>query len=111
MITDLSGSFPHYSVSLVFLRHAHYQTGNTPLALVWKDNYCSQYVLDTDSQGLVPTQQQVQIAYSFVIHWIWSSDQFNSYVRKGGGGFFFPVVLCLFRYFQLLLNKVCLDQV
>ncbi|GFZ17428.1 hypothetical protein Acr_26g0006980 [Actinidia rufa] len=39
--------------------HAHYQTGNTPLALVWKDENCSQYVIDTDSKGQVPHQQQV----------------------------------------------------
>lgn len=42
-------------------RHAHYQAGNTPLVLVWKDENCSQYVLDTDSQGQVPDQQQVDI--------------------------------------------------
>ncbi|XP_028229430.1 snurportin-1-like isoform X2 [Glycine soja] len=40
-------------------RHAHYQAGITPLALVWKDENCSQYVLDTDSKGQVPNQQQV----------------------------------------------------
>ncbi|KDO52665.1 hypothetical protein CISIN_1g0147511mg, partial [Citrus sinensis] len=39
--------------------HAHYQTGNTPLALVWKDEKCSQYVIDTDSKGQVLSQQQV----------------------------------------------------
>lgn len=41
------------------LRHAHYQAGITPLALVWKDENCSQYVMDTDSKGQVPNQQQV----------------------------------------------------
>ncbi|RZC17367.1 snurportin-1-like isoform X3 [Glycine soja] len=40
-------------------KHAHYQAGITPLALVWKDENCSQYVLDTDSKGQVPNQQQV----------------------------------------------------
>ncbi|KAF5476559.1 hypothetical protein F2P56_003303 [Juglans regia] len=40
-------------------RHAHYQTGNTPLALVWKDENCSQYVIDTDSKGQIPSQQLV----------------------------------------------------
>lgn len=44
---------------LQFVRHAHYQAGNTPLALVWKDNVCSQYVLDTDNKGQIPSQQQV----------------------------------------------------
>ncbi|KAI4343617.1 hypothetical protein L6164_010948 [Bauhinia variegata] len=43
----------------MFVRHAHYQTGITPLALVWKDEKCSQYVIDTDNKGQVPTQQQV----------------------------------------------------
>lgn len=58
-----------YNVSLIYpfllflplsyLRNAHYQTGNTPLVLVWKDENCSQYVIDTDSTGQVPSQQQV----------------------------------------------------
>ncbi|KAH6818545.1 snurportin-1 protein, partial [Perilla frutescens var. frutescens] len=39
--------------------HAHYESGNTPLVLVWKDENCSQYVLDTDSKGHIPDQQQV----------------------------------------------------
>jgi len=43
----------------IFCRHAHYQAGNTPLALVWKDEKCSQYVIDTDSKGQIPSQQQV----------------------------------------------------
>lgn len=42
-------------------RHAHYQTGNTPLALVWKDENCSQYVIDTDNKGQVLSQQQVYL--------------------------------------------------
>ncbi|KAL5724816.1 hypothetical protein ACHQM5_008030 [Ranunculus cassubicifolius] len=44
---------------LFYNKHAHYQKGNTPLALVWKDETCSQYVLDTDNKGEVPAQQQV----------------------------------------------------
>ncbi|XP_020592303.1 snurportin-1 isoform X2 [Phalaenopsis equestris] len=55
-----TGSFTFVKDGLLFYnRHAHYQTGNTPLALVWKDDLCSQYVLDTDSKGHVPAQQQV----------------------------------------------------
>ncbi|CAL9764468.1 unnamed protein product [Musa acuminata subsp. burmannicoides] len=55
-----SSVVPYVKDGLLFHnKHAHYQTGNTPLALVWKDNYCSEYFLDTDSKGLVPTQQQV----------------------------------------------------
>ncbi|CAI9093361.1 OLC1v1028848C1 [Oldenlandia corymbosa var. corymbosa] len=44
---------------LFFNKHAHYQLGNTPLALVWKDEKCSQYVIDTDSKGEIPNQQQL----------------------------------------------------
>ncbi|XP_059444969.1 uncharacterized protein LOC132176706 [Corylus avellana] len=51
---------PYVKDGLLFYnKHAHYQTGNTPLALVWKDENCSQYVIDTDSKGQVPSQQQV----------------------------------------------------
>lgn len=53
------------------LRHAHYQAGITPLALVWKDENCSQYVMDTDSKGQVPNQQQV-FSHCFVFHAILS---------------------------------------
>ncbi|KAI3901287.1 hypothetical protein MKW92_051256 [Papaver armeniacum] len=42
--------------------HAHYHTGNTPLALVWKDENCSQYVIDEDSKGQTPLYQQVVLA-------------------------------------------------
>lgn len=64
----LSGSFC-FGDSFWFgmlVRHAHYQTGITPLALVWKDENCSQYVMDTDSKGQVPNQQQVLSHASFV---------------------------------------------
>ncbi|XXG78504.1 hypothetical protein AAC387_Pa08g2439 [Persea americana] len=55
-----AGAVPYGKDGLLFYnKHAHYQTGNTPLALVWKDENCSQYVLDTDSKGQVPSQQQV----------------------------------------------------
>ncbi|XP_077212222.1 snurportin-1 protein [Tasmannia lanceolata] len=55
-----TGCVPYIKDGLLFYyKHAHYQTGNTPLALVWKDEKCSQYVLDTDSKGQVPDQQQV----------------------------------------------------
>lgn len=47
-------------VTFFFLiRHAHYQAGITPLALVWKDETCSQYVIDTDSKGEIPSEQHV----------------------------------------------------
>lgn len=53
-VYDISKAF-----QFLLFRHAHYQPGNTPLALVWKDESCSQYVIDTDSKGQVPSQQQV----------------------------------------------------
>ncbi|KAF6161456.1 hypothetical protein GIB67_009335 [Kingdonia uniflora] len=55
-----AGTAPYVKDGLLFYnKHAHYQTGNTPLALVWKDESCSQYVIDTDSKGQIPSQQQV----------------------------------------------------
>ncbi|XP_057439258.1 uncharacterized protein LOC130731086 [Lotus japonicus] len=51
---------PYVKDGLLFYnKHAHYQAGITPLVLVWKDENCSQYVMDTDSKGQVPNQQQV----------------------------------------------------
>ncbi|XP_059657393.1 uncharacterized protein LOC132303955 [Cornus florida] len=58
--TAYSEAVPYVKDGLLFYnKHAHYQTGNTPLALVWKDENCSQYVIDTDSKGQIPTHQQV----------------------------------------------------
>ncbi|XP_071711675.1 uncharacterized protein [Rutidosis leptorrhynchoides] len=58
--TAYTGTVPYVKDGLLFYnKHAHYQTGNTPLALVWKDDTCSQYVIDTDNKGQVPNQQQV----------------------------------------------------
>ncbi|KAM3346922.1 hypothetical protein ACQJBY_021108 [Aegilops geniculata] len=55
-----SGSTPYFKDGLLFYnKHAHYQAGITPLTLVWKDKTCSQYLLDTDSEGQVPTEQHV----------------------------------------------------
>ncbi|KAL8535627.1 hypothetical protein ACS0TY_011306 [Phlomoides rotata] len=55
-----TGSVPYVKDGLLFYnKHAHYQSGNTPLVLVWKDENCSQYVLDTDSKGQIPDQQQI----------------------------------------------------
>ncbi|KAK7411027.1 hypothetical protein VNO78_02363 [Psophocarpus tetragonolobus] len=64
---DSNGLYTAYSAPLPYVRdgllfynkHAHYQAGITPLALVWKDENCSQYVMDTDSKGQVPNQQQM----------------------------------------------------
>uniref|UniRef100_A0ACD5X106 Uncharacterized protein n=1 Tax=Avena sativa TaxID=4498 RepID=A0ACD5X106_AVESA len=51
---------PYVKDGLLFYnKHAHYESGITPLTLVWKDEACSQYVLDTDSEGQVPTEQHV----------------------------------------------------
>ncbi|KAK4369650.1 hypothetical protein RND71_013442 [Anisodus tanguticus] len=58
--TAYAGQVPYVKDGLLFYnKHAQYQTGNTPLALVWKDENCSQYVIDTDNKGQVPSQQQV----------------------------------------------------
>lgn len=58
--TAYNSGVPYVKDGLLFYnKQAHYQTGSTPLTLVWKDEACSQYVLDTDSKGQVPTQQQV----------------------------------------------------
>ncbi|XP_051180001.1 uncharacterized protein [Lolium perenne] len=58
--TAYSGSTPYVKDGLLFYnKHAHYQSGITPLTLVWKDVACSQYVLDTDSEGHVPIEQHV----------------------------------------------------
>ncbi|XP_019160580.1 PREDICTED: snurportin-1 [Ipomoea nil] len=55
-----TGPVPYVKDGLLFYnKQAHYQTGNTPLVLVWKDTNCSQYVIDTDNKGEIPTQQQV----------------------------------------------------
>ncbi|KAE8730917.1 Purple acid phosphatase 27 [Hibiscus syriacus] len=43
-----TGAVPYVKDGLLFYnKHAHYQTGNT-LVLVWKDENCSQYAIDTD---------------------------------------------------------------
>ncbi|CDP12238.1 unnamed protein product [Coffea canephora] len=58
--TAYIGPVPYIKDGLLFYnKHAHYETGNTPLALVWKDENCSEYVIDTDSKGQVPNQQQL----------------------------------------------------
>ncbi|KAL1541300.1 snurportin-1-like [Salvia divinorum] len=59
-----NGSMLHHFPSALpnnSCRHAHYESENTPLVLVWKDESCSQYVLDTDSNGEIPNQQQVML--------------------------------------------------
>ncbi|GAB2269694.1 hypothetical protein Dimus_004616 [Dionaea muscipula] len=60
LLVACGGEVPYVKDGLLFYnKHAHYQAGNTPLALVWKDENCSQYVIDTDGKGEVPTRQQV----------------------------------------------------
>nr|KAJ0189963.1 hypothetical protein LSAT_V11C800449030 [Lactuca sativa] len=55
------GKFSTPWMSNMTLLHAHYQIGNTPLALVWKDETCSEYVIDTDNKGQIPNQQQTAL--------------------------------------------------
>ncbi|XP_004245449.1 uncharacterized protein [Solanum lycopersicum] len=58
--TAYAGQVPYVKDGLLFYnKHAQYQTGNTPLSLVWKDEHCSQYVIDTDNKGQVQSQQQL----------------------------------------------------
>lgn len=60
LLSAYTGQAPYVKDGLLFYnKHAHYQTGNTPLTLVWKDDKCSQYVIDTDSKGEIPSKQQV----------------------------------------------------
>lgn len=44
-------------------KEGHYQPGHAPLALLWKDESCSRYMLDTDADGVVPDRQQVVLQY------------------------------------------------
>ncbi|GMN56629.1 hypothetical protein TIFTF001_025737 [Ficus carica] len=70
-----SGAVPYVKDGLLFYnKHAHYQPGNTPLALVWKDESCSQYVIDTDSKGQVPSQQQVVLELQDDLKLVTSDD-------------------------------------
>ncbi|GMP34133.1 hypothetical protein CsSME_00007137 [Camellia sinensis var. sinensis] len=81
--TAYSGPVPYVKDGLLFYnKHAHYQTGNTPLALVWKDENCSQYVIDTDSRGQVPSQQQEWELYPHYLNPV--SDAV--YCKSGGFG-------------------------
>ncbi|KAM5569934.1 hypothetical protein ABKV19_017115 [Rosa sericea] len=58
--TAYTGAVPYVKDGLMFYnKHAHYQPGITPLALVWKDQNCSKYVVDTDNEGKVPSHQQI----------------------------------------------------
>lgn len=70
-----SGVVPYVKDGLLFYnKHAHYQPGNTPLALVWKDESCSQYVIDTDSKGQIPSQQQVVLELQDDLKLVTSDD-------------------------------------
>ncbi|CAO2826983.1 unnamed protein product [Amaranthus hypochondriacus] len=60
LLSAYTGQVPYVKDGLLFYnKHAQYQAGNTPLTLVWKDENCSQYVIDTDHKGEVPSKQQV----------------------------------------------------
>ena len=45
-------------------KDGQYIPGQTPLALLWKDAKCSNYVVDTDANGVVPTFQNVTLQYA-----------------------------------------------
>ncbi|KAL6194200.1 hypothetical protein ACLB2K_035284 [Fragaria x ananassa] len=58
--TAYNGPVPYVKDGLMFYnKYAHYQPRLTPLALVWKDHNCSNYVVDTDNEGKVPCHQQI----------------------------------------------------
>ncbi|KAL6191415.1 hypothetical protein ACLB2K_037806 [Fragaria x ananassa] len=58
--TAYNGPVPYVKDGLMFYnKYAHYQPRLTPLALVWKDHNCSNYVVDTDNEGKVPCHQQM----------------------------------------------------
>ncbi|KAI8470226.1 MAG: hypothetical protein J3K34DRAFT_521574 [Monoraphidium minutum] len=44
-------------------REGRYTPGATPLALLWKDDGCSRYLLDTDADGIVPERTAVVLRY------------------------------------------------
>ena len=48
---------------LLLNKEGHYELGPTPLALLWKDAHCSQYMVDTDTAGRVPQWQHVVLRY------------------------------------------------
>ncbi|GBF92905.1 hypothetical protein Rsub_05741 [Raphidocelis subcapitata] len=48
---------------LLLHREGQYSPGHSPLALLWKDEGCSRYLLDTDTDGIVPPRQAVVLAY------------------------------------------------
>ena len=65
MLCDAEGLHHTYSSTVPFQRdglyflhkEGHYSLGTTPLAVLWKDEACSQYVIDTDANGVVPEHQ------------------------------------------------------
>ena len=53
-----TGPVPFQRDGLMFLhKEGHYSLDSTPLALLWKDAHCSQYLLETEGDGTVPDQQ------------------------------------------------------
>ncbi|MFS7906507.1 putative snurportin-1 [Helianthus anomalus] len=64
---EAPSTYHRYRFSLVPV-YSYYQMGNILLVLVWEDESCSQYVIETDNNGQVPNQQQsgkVHRAYAF----------------------------------------------
>lgn len=65
MPCDAEGLQHAYSSPVAFQRdglyflhkEGHYSLDATPLAVLWKDEACSQYVIDTDANGTVPEHQ------------------------------------------------------
>uniref|UniRef100_A0A1D1ZPW4 Snurportin-1 n=1 Tax=Auxenochlorella protothecoides TaxID=3075 RepID=A0A1D1ZPW4_AUXPR len=58
------GAAPYARDGLAFLhREAHYTPGQSPLSLLWKDQACSKYVIDTDAAGVPLPAQRLVLAY------------------------------------------------
>ena len=65
MLCDAEGLHHAYSSPVPFQRdglyflhkEGHYSLDTTPLAVLWKDEACSPYIIDTDANGVVPEHQ------------------------------------------------------
>ncbi|KAL3143993.1 hypothetical protein ABBQ32_003801 [Trebouxia sp. C0010 RCD-2024] len=59
-----SSPVPFQRDGLYFLhKEGHYSLDSTPLAVLWKDEACSQYCIDTDANGVVPENQGITLEY------------------------------------------------
>lgn len=65
LLNVYSEQVPFEKDGLYFLhKSACYHGGQTPLALIWKDDSISKYFIDTDASGVPLDQQQIVLSYS-----------------------------------------------